>query len=63
MHDEGTGGNTNGGYGVFPLFPLAGCAFGSCPAALDARKTKRAAGADSAGPPSSPLVSALMSVA
>jgi len=22
MHDEGTGGNLNGGYGIFPLFPL-----------------------------------------
>lgn len=46
MHDEGTGGNTNGGYGIFPLFPLANCSFTSCPVALDSRKTLRAAGAD-----------------
>jgi hypothetical protein len=47
MHDEGTGGNTNGGYGIFPLFPLLNCAFTSCPVALDNRKTLRAAGVDS----------------
>ena len=46
MHDEGTGGNTNGGYGIFPLFPLANCNFTSCPVALNARKTLRASGAD-----------------
>lgn len=46
MHDEGTGGNTNGGYGIFPLFPLANCAFLSCPVGLDARKALRAANAD-----------------
>ena len=46
MHDEGTGGNTNGGYGIFPLFPLTNCNFTSCPVALNARKTLRASGAD-----------------
>ncbi|KAI0083758.1 glycosyl hydrolase family 92-domain-containing protein [Irpex rosettiformis] len=50
MHDEGTGGNTNGGYGIFPLFPLFNCAFTSCPVALDARKTLRVAGTDVASP-------------
>ncbi|KAJ8487577.1 hypothetical protein ONZ45_g14281 [Pleurotus djamor] len=50
MHDEGTGGNTNGGYGIFPLFPLANCDFNSCPVGLDARKALRAAGADAATP-------------
>ncbi|KAI0082118.1 hypothetical protein K474DRAFT_1741752 [Panus rudis PR-1116 ss-1] len=50
MHDEGTGGNTNGGYGIFPLFPLTNCSFTSCPVGLDARKAKRAAGADVASP-------------
>ncbi|KAF7313852.1 hypothetical protein HMN09_00542700 [Mycena chlorophos] len=25
MHDEGTGGNADGGYGFFPLFPLMNC--------------------------------------
>jgi hypothetical protein len=46
MHDEGTGGNTNGGYGIFPLFPLHDCAFTSCPVGLNARKVKRAAASD-----------------
>ena len=46
MHDEGTGGNTNGGYGIFPLFPLMNCTFTSCPVGLSAREAKRAAGAD-----------------
>ncbi|KAL0958814.1 hypothetical protein HGRIS_014133 [Hohenbuehelia grisea] len=50
MHDEGTGGNTNGGYGIFPLFPLMNCASSSCPVGLDARKALRAAGADAATP-------------
>ncbi|KAG9221214.1 hypothetical protein CCMSSC00406_0007388 [Pleurotus cornucopiae] len=50
MHDEGTGGNTNGGYGIFPLFPLANCAFSSCPVGLDARKALRAANVDVASP-------------
>lgn len=46
MHDEGTGGNTNGGYGIFPLFPLRNCTFASCPVRLGARQALRAAGAD-----------------
>lgn len=46
MHDEGTGGNSDGGYGIFPLFPLMNCTFASCPVGLSARETKRAAGAD-----------------
>ena len=46
MHDEGTGGNTEGGYGFFPLFPLIDCTFTSCPVTLSAREAKRAAGAD-----------------
>jgi hypothetical protein len=46
MHDEGTGGNTNGGYGIFPLFPLQDCSFESCPVRLGARQALRAAGAD-----------------
>ena len=49
LHDEGTGGNTNGGYGVFPLFPLSDCALEACPVQLDARKAKRAAGKDGEG--------------
>ena len=47
MHDEGTGGNTAGGYGIFPLFPLMNCNFASCPFGLSARETKRAANTDS----------------
>ncbi|KAI0690299.1 glycosyl hydrolase family 92-domain-containing protein [Cytidiella melzeri] len=50
MHDEGTGGNTDGGYGIFPLFPLTNCSFTSCHVALNARETLRAAGADAASP-------------
>jgi hypothetical protein len=46
MHDEGTGGNTAGGYGFFPLFPLTNCSFEDCPVGLEARKALRAAGAD-----------------
>lgn len=46
MHDEGTGGNTNGGYGFFPLFPLSSCTFDACPVGLKAREAKRAADAD-----------------
>lgn len=50
MHDEGTGGNTEGGYGVFPLFPLVNCTFETCPVGIDARKALRAAGSDAASP-------------
>ncbi|KAH8109465.1 glycosyl hydrolase family 92-domain-containing protein [Phellopilus nigrolimitatus] len=50
MHDEGTGGNTAGGYGFFPLFPLSNCTFEDCPVGINARKTLRAAGADAATP-------------
>ncbi|KAG6856684.1 hypothetical protein H0H87_001899 [Tephrocybe sp. NHM501043] len=50
MHDEGTGGNTNGGYGIFPLFPLHNCTFTACPVGLAARQTLRASGADAARP-------------
>ncbi|KII85438.1 glycoside hydrolase family 92 protein [Plicaturopsis crispa FD-325 SS-3] len=50
MHDEGTGGNTNGGYGFFPLFPLANCSFESCPVGLSAREALRAANTDIASP-------------
>ncbi|EJD08450.1 uncharacterized protein FOMMEDRAFT_101848 [Fomitiporia mediterranea MF3/22] len=50
MHDEGTGGNTAGGYGIFPLFPLTNCTFDACPVALDSRKALRAANADKASP-------------
>ncbi|GJE97619.1 glycoside hydrolase family 92 protein [Phanerochaete sordida] len=50
MHDEGTGGNTEGGYGFFPLFPLVNCAFSSCPVDIKAREAKRAAGTDAASP-------------
>ncbi|KAF5366597.1 hypothetical protein D9758_008976 [Tetrapyrgos nigripes] len=50
MHDEGTGGNTNGGYGIFPLFPLKNCTFESCPVGIGARAALRAAGADAATP-------------
>ncbi|KAJ8082572.1 hypothetical protein PM082_008427 [Marasmius tenuissimus] len=50
LHDEGTGGNTNGGYGVFPLFPLANCSFQSCPVGIGPRAALRAAGADAASP-------------
>ncbi|KAF7324703.1 Glycoside hydrolase family 92 protein [Mycena kentingensis (nom. inval.)] len=50
LHDEGTGGNANGGYGVFPLFPLAGCTFASCPVAISARSVLRANNTDAAKP-------------
>ncbi|KAF7369100.1 Glycoside hydrolase family 92 protein [Mycena venus] len=50
MHDEGTGGNTNGGYGIFPLFPLTNCSFASCPVGIGARAALRAAGTDAAQP-------------
>ncbi|KAF9261279.1 hypothetical protein L218DRAFT_1046753 [Marasmius fiardii PR-910] len=50
MHDEGTGGNTNGGYGIFPLFPLQNCTFTLCPVRLGVRQALRAAGADAARP-------------
>ncbi|KAG6916990.1 hypothetical protein DXG01_004334 [Tephrocybe rancida] len=50
MHDEGTGGNTNGGYGIFPLFPLRNCTFSACPVGLAARQALRAAGTDEARP-------------
>lgn len=47
MHDEGTGGNTDGGFGIFPLFPLGNCSFTSCPATLQARSTLRQFGSAS----------------
>ncbi|KAF9028902.1 hypothetical protein BDZ89DRAFT_1065801 [Hymenopellis radicata] len=50
MHDEGTGGNTAGGYGIFPLFPLTGCSFTSCPVSISARAALRAANTDNASP-------------
>ena len=37
MHDEGTGGTATGGWGVFPLFPLADCDFNSCPVGINDR--------------------------
>ncbi|KAJ7088618.1 glycosyl hydrolase family 92-domain-containing protein [Mycena epipterygia] len=46
----GTGGNTDGGYGIFPLFPLTGCSFTSCPVDINARAALRAAGTDAAAP-------------
>ena len=46
MHDEGTGGNTDGGYGMFPLFPLTNCNFTSCAVGVNVRAALRAAGAD-----------------
>ncbi|KAL1747392.1 glycoside hydrolase family 92 protein [Schizophyllum fasciatum] len=49
MHDEGTGGTATGGWGVFPLFPLAACDFASCPVAIDDRKVNRTEG-DAASP-------------
>jgi hypothetical protein len=48
MHDEGTGGNANGGYGFFPLFPLTNCTFAACPVGIGARAALRKAGADGA---------------
>ncbi|KAJ7220563.1 glycosyl hydrolase family 92-domain-containing protein [Mycena pura] len=50
MHDEGTGGNTDGGYGIFPLFPLTGCSFTTCPVDINVRAALRAAGTDAATP-------------
>ncbi|KDR79138.1 hypothetical protein GALMADRAFT_137030 [Galerina marginata CBS 339.88] len=50
MHDEGAGGNTAGGYGIFALFPLPSCTFTSCPVDIHARSTLRAAGKDAASP-------------
>ncbi|KAJ7319031.1 glycosyl hydrolase family 92-domain-containing protein [Mycena albidolilacea] len=50
MHDEGTGGNANGGYGFFPLFPLTNCTFAACPVGIGARAALRKAGADAAQP-------------
>ncbi|KAG6890340.1 hypothetical protein C0992_002323 [Termitomyces sp. T32_za158] len=50
MHDEGTGGNVDGGYGVFPLFPLTNCTFAACPVGIAARQALRAAGTDAARP-------------
>lgn len=52
MHDEGTGGNTDGGYGIFPLFPLMNCNFVSCPVGLSARQALRARGTDGVSLPS-----------
>ncbi|TRM60423.1 glycoside hydrolase family 92 protein [Schizophyllum amplum] len=49
IHDEGTGGTATGGWGVFPLFPLAGCDFDACPVAIADREVQRLAG-DSASP-------------
>lgn len=46
MHDEGTGGNTNGGYGIFPLFPQTNCSFVSCTVEIGARAALRANGTD-----------------
>jgi hypothetical protein len=51
MHDEGTGGNANGGYGFFPLFPLTNCTFAACPVGIAARAALRKAGADGASRP------------
>ncbi|EIN04614.1 hypothetical protein PUNSTDRAFT_116292 [Punctularia strigosozonata HHB-11173 SS5] len=52
MHDEGTGGNTAGGYGLFPLFPLLGsnCTFSDCPVGINQRQALRAANTDAASP-------------
>ncbi|KAF9527225.1 glycosyl hydrolase family 92-domain-containing protein [Crepidotus variabilis] len=50
MHDEGTGGNAAGGYGIFPLFPLMNCSFSNCPVGLAARSALRAAGKDAGSP-------------
>ncbi|PPQ72207.1 hypothetical protein CVT24_002364 [Panaeolus cyanescens] len=49
MHDEGTGGTSTGGYGIFPLFPLPSCSFSSCPVGIAARSTFRT-GVDTASP-------------
>lgn len=57
MHDEGTGGNTDGGYGNFPLFPFTGVCTNSsgvdtpeCEVGIVARAALRAAGTDIASP-------------
>ncbi|KIK62755.1 glycoside hydrolase family 92 protein [Collybiopsis luxurians FD-317 M1] len=57
LHDEGTGGNTDGGYGVFPLFPFIGTCSNSsgvniatCQPGIAARAALRAAGTDVASP-------------
>ncbi|KAF8591001.1 glycoside hydrolase family 92 protein [Ramaria rubella] len=50
LHDEGTGGNTDGGYGNFPLFPLTNCTFSSCPTQINSRKLARVPGTDEAQP-------------
>ncbi|KAH7874906.1 glycosyl hydrolase family 92-domain-containing protein [Lentinula edodes] len=57
LHDEGTGGNTDGGYGNFPLFPFIGSCTNSsgvnnpeCEPGIAARAALRAAGTDIASP-------------
>lgn len=57
LHDEGTGGNTDGGYGNFPLFPFIGSCSNSsgvsspeCEPGIAARAALRAAGTDIASP-------------
>ncbi|KIJ39487.1 glycoside hydrolase family 92 protein [Sphaerobolus stellatus SS14] len=50
LHDEGTGGNTAGGYGNFPLSPVTNCNFTLCPVAIDDRKSARVPGTDAAQP-------------
>lgn len=46
LHDEGTGGNTDGGYGNFPLFPVRNCEFESCPVQINNRKLARVPNTD-----------------
>ncbi|KAJ3766792.1 glycosyl hydrolase family 92-domain-containing protein [Lentinula raphanica] len=55
LHDEGTGGNTDGGYGNFPLFPFVGSCVGAtnapgCEPGIAARAALRAAETDVASP-------------
>ncbi|KAJ7750399.1 glycosyl hydrolase family 92-domain-containing protein [Mycena maculata] len=50
MHNEGTGGNSDGGYGIFPLFPLIDCSFASCPVDINVRAALRANNTDAATP-------------
>ncbi|KAJ3745146.1 glycosyl hydrolase family 92-domain-containing protein [Lentinula detonsa] len=59
LHDEGTGGNTDGGYGNFPLFPFVGNCLNSsgvlpnspeCDPGIQARAALRAQGTDVASP-------------
>ncbi|KAF9070156.1 glycosyl hydrolase family 92-domain-containing protein [Rhodocollybia butyracea] len=57
LHDEGTGGNTDGGYGNFPLFPFIGTCTNSsgvnnpeCEPGIEARAALRAANTDVASP-------------